>query len=453
MFQNLSQRFGQFVQRCRGLDRITPENIDATLSEVRIALIDADVALGVIDTFIQQVREEALGQAVSTQLLPGQAFIKIVHQKLTQLMGDANSPLQLTTHPSIILIAGLQGSGKTTTTAKLAHWIKREQQKSVLLVSTDTQRPAAIEQLAILAKQINAPCYPSDSTQSPVKIAEDAVNEARRQNIDVVIIDTAGRLHIDQPLMDEVKRLHQAVKPVETLFVVDSMTGQDAANTAKAFHDTLPLTGIILTKTDGDARGGAALSVKYLTGKPIKFIGVGEKIDALESFHPERMASRILDMGDVLSLVEAAERKIDKQKAAALTQKFQQGEGFNFNDFLTQIEEMQKMGGMAGLVAKLPGFNTLPDAAKQRLNDEQFQKARIIIQSMTAKERIFPKLLNQPSRKKRVTQGSGTQIPDLNKLIRQFEQMQKTMKKMRRPGTIKKLMSQMPAGFSPEDLM
>lgn len=455
MFNQLTQKLSGLVHSFRGKTQLTEENIQESLQEVRNALIEADVALSVIDSFLQQVQSKALGQEIITKINPAQAFIKLVYDELTILMGEKNSELNLRTEPpAIILMAGLQGSGKTTTVAKLARYLKENLKKTVLVASADIYRPAAIQQLETLAGQVNVHFHPSHSEQSPITIAKDAIASAKRQLIDVVIIDTAGRLHIDEQMMQEIKALHQAINPIETLFVVDSMTGQDAANTAKAFNDALPLTGVILTKTDGDARGGAALSVRAITGKPIKFLGIGEKIDAIEPFYPDRIASRILDMGDILTLVEEAQRHFDQKESEKLTKKILKGVGFDFDDFLAQIEQMQKMGGINSLVSKLPGMNALPQAAKDKINDKSFIQIKALIQSMTLKERRFPKLIiNSGSRKRRITKGSGTNLQDLNKLLRQFDQMQKMMKKFSKPGAMKKMMSQLPKGFSPEDLM
>lgn len=455
MFNQLTQKLSDVVHRFRGKTQLSEENIQEALQNVRTALLEADVALPVIDSLLQQVSTKALGQTVLQNINPGQAFIKLVYDELTQVMGEKNSELNLRTEPpAVILMAGLQGSGKTTTVAKLARFLKDKFNKKVLVTSADIYRPAAIQQLETLANQIGVYFHPSSQDQSAVTIAKEAIASAKRQLFDVVIVDTAGRLHIDEQMMQEIKTLHQAINPIETLFVVDSMTGQDAAKTAKAFHDALPLTGVILTKTDGDARGGAALSVRFITGKPIKFLGIGEKVDALEPFYPDRVASRILDMGDILTLVEEAQRHFDQKQSEKLTKKILKGAGFDFDDFLAQIEQMQKMGGISSLMAKLPGVNALPQAAKDKINDKSFIQIKAIIQSMTLQERRFPKLvINSGSRKKRITKGSGTQLQDLNKLLRQFEQMQKMMKKFSKPGAMKKMMSQLPKGFSPEDLM
>jgi signal recognition particle subunit SRP54 len=357
MFNSLTERLQTTVRRLRGQAYLNDENIADTLREVRMALLEADVALPVVRGFIEQVRQDAVGREIGKSLNPGQLLVKLVHDRLISLMGSQNAALNLAgAPPVVILMAGLQGSGKTTTSAKLARLIREQTKKSVLLVSADVYRPAAIEQLRVLAGQVGAQFQPSDTSQKPVDIAREAVAEARRRAIDVVIVDTAGRLHIDAQMMAEITAIHAAVNPLETLFVVDSMTGQDAVNTAKAFHEALPLTGVILTKTDGDARGGAALSIREVTGAPIKFLGVGEKINALEAFHPERVASRILGMGDVLSLVEDVQRNVDQEQAARLEDKLRRGKGFDFNDFRDQLRMVQGMGGLGSLLDKLPGI-------------------------------------------------------------------------------------------------
>ena len=440
MFNSLTERLEATVRRLRGQAYLTDENIADALREVRMALLEADVALPVVRGFIEQVRQDAIGREIGKSLNPGQLLVKLVHDRLVTLMGSANAALNLAgAPPVVILMAGLQGSGKTTTTAKLARLL-REQKKSVLLVSADVYRPAAIEQLRVLAGQVGAQFQPSDAGQKPVDIAAEAVAEARRRAIDVVIVDTAGRLHVDEAMMAEIKAIHGAVRPLEMLFVVDSMTGQDAVNTAKAFHEALPLTGVILTKADGDARGGAALSIREVTGAPIKFLGVGEKIGALEPFHPERVASRILGMGDVVSLVEDVQRNIDRDQAARLEDKLRRGKGFDFNDFRDQLKMVQGMGGLGSLLDKLPGMSGInPQAREQLASGKQLGQIEAIINSMTAKERRFPDLING-SRKRRIAAGSGVQIQDVNRLLKQFEQSQKMMKKLGKPGGMKKLM-------------
>lgn len=440
MFQHLSEKLTQTFKNLAGRGSLSEKNIQDALREVRLALLDADVALTVVKTFMEEVTAKALGITVAPGLDPSQAFIKVVKEELTQAMGEAAVPLNLATRPpAVILMAGLQGSGKTTTVAKLGKWLKEKERKSVLVASADIYRPAAIEQLKTLAQQLDLGFYPSDPSQKPVAIAKAALEEAQKQQRDVVLIDTAGRLHIDEAMMAEIKALHQALNPIETLFVVDSMTGQDAANTAKAFNEALPLTGVILTKTDGDARGGAALSIRLITGKPIKFIGTGEKTDALEAFHPDRIASRILGMGDVLSLIETVEAKIDKKEAEKAAKKLSKGQ-FTLQDFLEQMEQMNKMGGIASLVSKLPGLPGLsPEMIQNQLQDKKFAHMKAVILSMTRKERRKPELING-SRKRRIALGSGTEIQDVNRLLKQFEQMQKMMKKMTAPGGLKNMM-------------
>ena len=450
MFDGLSERLGQTVRNLRGVGRLTEENIKDTMREVRMALLEADVALPVVREFTDHVREKALGDTVLKSLTPGQALVKVVNDELTAIMGEANESLNLNvTPPAVILMAGLQGAGKTTTVAKLARWLKEKQKKSVMVVSADVYRPAAIKQLETVAAEVGANFFPSTTEQDPVDIANAAIKEAKIQNNDVLIIDTAGRMHIDDEMMGEIKRLHVAVNPAETLFVVDSMTGQDAANTSKAFNDALPLTGVILTKTDGDARGGAALSTRYITGKPIKFIGVGEKTTALEAFHPERVASRILGMGDVVSLVEDAQSSIDQEKAVKLANKLKKGKGFDLEDFRDQLTQMKNMGGIASLMGKLPGMPNIPKGAMDQVNDKQMLHLEAIISSMTPKERRFPDVI-KGSRKKRIAAGSGMQVQDVNRLLKQFTQMQKMMKKMKGGGMAKMMRSmkgQLPPGM------
>lgn len=449
MFDSLSERLGRTIKNLRGQGRLTEDNVKETLREVRMALLEADVALPVVREFIERLRARAVGNEVLTSLTPGQALVKIVNDELVHVMGDACDELNLNVQPpAVILMAGLQGAGKTTTVAKLSRWLKERAKKSTLVVSCDIYRPAAIEQLKTLAGEVEAEFYPSDPSQDPVEIAKNAIDHARKHYKDVVIVDTAGRLHIDEEMMGEIKRIHAAINPVETLFVVDSMTGQDAANSAKAFNEALPLTGVILTKTDGDARGGAALSIRHITGKPIKFLGVGEKTAALEAFHPDRVASRILGMGDVLSLVEEAEHKVDKKKAARLAKKLKKGKGFDLVDFRDQLQQMSSMGGVASLMEKLPGMSNLPQAAKSQVNDKEMGKLVAIINSMTPKERTFPAVI-KGSRKKRIAAGSGTQIQDVNKLLKQFTQMQKMMKKMAKGGMAKMLRGMKGGGMPP----
>ncbi len=434
MFDQLTQRLSQSISKLRGQGRLSEDSIKETLREVRIALLEADVALPVVQAFIGQVKEQALGQQVLKSLKPGQALVKIVHDELVRIMGEKNEELDLKANPPVVvMLAGLQGSGKTTTTAKLARHLKEETNKKVMVVSCDVYRPAAIEQLETLAGQVDVLFHPSSVTDTPVDIALQAVAAAKRQFADVLLLDTAGRLHVDAAMMEEIRQLHAAVEPHETLFVVDSMTGQDAANTARSFNDELALTGVILTKTDGDARGGAALSVREVTGKPIKFVGTGEKIDELQPFHPERVASRILGMGDVLSLVEDAQRHVDQEKAEKLARKIKRGRGFNLDDFRSQLEQMQNMGGLGNLVDKLPGMAELPDQVKGRVNDKQTTYMVAIINSMTPQERRFPDVI-RGSRKRRIAAGSGTKIQDINRMLKQFSQMQRMMKKFGKGG-------------------
>jgi signal recognition particle subunit SRP54 len=432
MFDNLSERLTQTFKKIRGQGRLTENNIQDTLREVRMALLEADVALPVVKAFIDRVKERALGREVQSSLTPGQAFVKIVYQELIEVMGGASQGLDLATQPpAVILMAGLQGSGKTTTVAKLARWLKERQQKKVAVVSTDVYRPAAIDQLKILAEEVGVEFLPSSPEEDPVAIAKRAVDQTKKRLLDVLVIDTAGRLHIDNAMMAEIQAIHAAIHPIETLFVVDSMTGQDAVNTAKAFHEALPLTGVVLTKADGDARGGAALSIRYVTGKPIKFIGVGEKTDALELFHPDRIASRILGMGDVLSLIEEVERKIDRKKAEKLVNKLQKGKGFDLEDLRDQLIQLNRMGGISKLLDKLPGMGELPKTVKQSIDDREIDRQIAIINSMTPHERRFPAVINN-SRKRRIASGSGVQIQDVNRLLKQYAQMEKMMKKMKK---------------------
>src|SRR5690554_6471419 len=440
MFDNLSERLSQTLRHVTGKAKLTEDNIKDTLREVRMALLEADVALPVVKDFVNAVRDRAVGTEVSRSLSPGQAFLKIVQAELETMMGAANEELSLNaTPPAVVLMAGLQGAGKTTTVAKLAKHLKERKKKSVMVVSADVYRPAAIKQLETLAGEVDAVFFPSDISQKPVDIAQAAIKEAKLKFIDVVLVDTAGRLAIDDDMMAEIGALHKAVNPVETLFVVDAMTGQDAANTAKAFNEALPLTGVVLTKVDGDARGGAALSVRHITGKPIKFLGVGEKSDALEPFYPDRVASRILGMGDVLSLIEEAERKLDKQKAEKLTKKIKKGKGFDLEDFRDQLQQMKNMGGIGGLLDKLPGMGQMAQMAQAQVNDKSVGQMEAIICSMTPKERRYPDVINN-SRKRRIAAGSGTQIQDVNRLLKQHKQMSKMMKKFGKKGGMANMM-------------
>ncbi len=439
MFENLTDRLSRTLQNLRGQGRITEDNVKDTLREIRMALLEADVALPVVRAFVEQVKDKALGEEVTKSLTPGQVLVKIVNDELVKVMGEANEGLDLAAQPpAVIMMAGLQGSGKTTSVGKLARFLKEREKKKVMVVSCDVYRPAAIDQLQTVAAEVGAEFFPSRGDQQPVDIARAALSQAKKSFADVLIVDTAGRLHVDADMMAEIKALHTAIDPVETLFVVDAMTGQDAANTAKAFDEALPLTGVILTKTDGDARGGAALSIRHITGKPIKFLGVGEKSTALEPFHPDRVASRILGMGDVLSLVEEVGRKVDQKEAEKLAKKVMKGQGFTLQDFKDQIEQMNKLGGMGALMDKLPGMGQVPDAVKAQAGDKEMGKLIAIINSMTPQERAFPAVI-KGSRKRRIAQGSGTQVQDVNKLLKQFTQMQKMMKKMKGGGMAKML--------------
>ena len=434
MFESLTERLSGTINRLRGRGRLTESNITEAMREVRIALLEADVALPVVQALIQRIKVRALGQEVMKSLTPGQQLVKVVRDELTNVMGAQASELNLNVPaPAVILMAGLQGAGKTTTVGKLAKHLKEKRKKKVMVVSADVYRPAAIEQLKTLAGQTGAEFFPSDVSQKPEAIVRAAIDAAKKSFADVLIVDTAGRLAIDEAMMAEIKVLHAAVNPVETLFVVDSMTGQDAANTAKAFSEALPLTGVVLTKTDGDARGGAALSVRYITGKPIKFIGVGEKPDGLDVFHPDRLASRILDMGDVLSLVEQVEAGVDKDKAAKLAEKVAKGKKFDLNDMRDQLEQMQNMGGLSGLMNKLPGMGQIPDSVKNQVTGKEIPRQIAIINSMTMKERRNPALLNG-SRRARVARGSGMPPADVNRLLKQYQQMEKMMGKLGRGG-------------------
>ncbi len=445
MFDNLSQRLSHVVKRLRGEARLTDDNIQDALREVRLALLEADVALPVVKEFVAAVKDKAVGEEVIGSLTPGQALIGVVHRELAALMGGAAVPLDFAVQPpAVILLAGLQGAGKTTTAAKLAHLL-RGQKKKVLLVSADVYRPAAIEQLAVLGKEVGADVFPSTSGEKPVAIAQGALDWAKRHYHDVLIVDTAGRLAIDEVMMREITELHAAVKPVETLFVVDAMQGQDAVNTARAFRDALPLTGVILTKLDGDARGGAALSVRHVTGAPIKFAGVSEKIDGLEPFHPERMASRILGMGDVLSLIEGAQKNLDVEEAQKFAKKMKSGKGFDLDDYKAQIAQMRKMGGLSAMLDKMPA--ELARAA-QGTNVDERKIARVegIINSMTPGERAKPEIL-KASRKRRIASGAGVSVQEVNQLLNQFEQAQKMMKMMAKGGMQKMLRGM--KGFMP----
>ena len=434
MFENLSERLSDSLKKISGKASLSEANIKDTLREVRMALLEADVALPVVKDFVEQIKQRALGQEVNRSLNPGQQFLKIVQAELEKVMGEENESLNLAAQPpAVILMAGLQGAGKTTSVAKLSRHLQEREKKKVMVVSADVYRPAAIEQLKTLAAEVGAEFFPSETSEKPVDIVNRAIDSAKKKFVDVLIVDTAGRLHIDGEMMTEIKQVQSAANPVETLFVIDSMIGQDAVNTAKAFNEALPLTGIILTKVDGDTRGGAALSVRHVTGKPIKFLGVGEKTDALEPFHPERIASRILGMGDVMSLIEDVERKVDKKKAEKFAKKIAKGKGFDLEDLRDQLQQMNNLGGMAGMMDKLPGMGNMAHMAQQQDVTGQFGKMEVIISSMTVKERRNPDILNG-SRKRRITQGSGTTIQDLNRLLKQHKQMGKMMKKMKGKG-------------------
>jgi signal recognition particle subunit SRP54 len=447
MYSQLGDRLKTTFKRLTGRGRLTEDNIGEALREVRIALLEADVALPVVRSFLERVREKAMGEAVLESLSPGQAVIKVVHDELVALMGAQNEELNLATSPpAVILLAGLQGAGKTTTAAKLARFLREREKKQVLLCSVDVYRPAAIEQLAQLAEQTGAD-FLSEGVE-PVAIAQHALSQARIRSDDVVIIDTAGRLHVDDEMMTELKALHATVDPVETLFVVDSMTGQDAVTSAGAFNDALGLTGVILTKTDGDARGGAALSVREVTGKPIKFLGIGEDSSALEPFHPERVASRILGMGDVVGLVEEVQRSVDQEKAQKISQKLKKGKGFDLEDFRDQLFEVEKMGGLGSLMDKIPGMSAVPKAARAQMGGGETGRLIAMINSMTPGERAFPAVI-KGSRKRRIAAGSGTQVQEVNRLLKQFTQMQKMMKKMKGKGGMAKLMGQLKGGGFP----
>jgi len=430
MFESLTQRLSSTLQNLRGRGRLSEDNIKESLREVRIALLEADVALPVVMALIESIKARAIGQDVMASLTPGQALIKIVHDEMAAVMGSQASDLNLNVPaPAVILMAGLQGAGKTTTVGKLAKFLKEKRKKKVMVVSCDVYRPAAIQQLETLAKQSGAIFFASNANQKPEEIARAAIDDARKSFVDVLIVDTAGRLAIDEAMMQEIKALHAAISPVETLFVVDAMTGQDAANTAKAFADALPLTGVVLTKTDGDARGGAALSVRHITGQAIKFVGVGEKLDGLDVFHPDRAASRILDMGDVLSLVEQVQSQVDQQKAQKFAEKVAKGKKFDLNDMRDQLEQMQNMGGLSGLMDKLPGMSQVPDHVKSQVTGKEVPRMVAIINSMTKKERRNPALLNG-SRRARIAKGSGTTPADVNKMLKQFQQMESMMSKL-----------------------
>jgi signal recognition particle subunit SRP54 len=450
MFETLSDRLGKTLRDVRGVGRLTEDNIRDALRDVRRALLEADVALPVIKEFVDHVRTRALGVEVTKSLTPGQALVKIVHEELIAVLGATSAPLNLKTQPpAVILLAGLQGSGKTTTAAKLARWLRERENKQVMVVSTDVYRPAAMEQLERLAGEVSVD-YFAPASDDPVTIASAARAAAEKRFRDVLLVDTAGRLHIDATLMDEVKRLEATLKPIETLFVVDCMAGQDAAKAAAAFGEALPLTGTVLTKADGDARGGAALSVAHITGRPIKFMGMGEKTAALEVFHPDRVASRILGMGDVLSLVEEAEQKVDRQQAEKLARKLKKG-GFDLEDFREQLAQMLNMGGLSALLDKLPGAAGMPAGVRDQVNDKELRRQIAIINSMTPRERRRPAIING-SRRRRIAAGSGNEVQHVNRLLKQFTQMQKMMKKASRGGMakmMKRMKGRMPPGMMP----
>ncbi|MCP5171355.1 MAG: signal recognition particle protein [Pseudomonadales bacterium] len=450
LFENLTDRLSHSLKKISGKAHLTEDNIKDALRDVRMALLEADVALPVVKRFIDQVKQAAVGQEVNRSLNPGQQFIKVVQKELERMMGASNEALNLAAQPpAVILMAGLQGAGKTTSVAKLAKHLKEKHNKKVMAVSADVYRPAAIKQLETLSGEVGMTFFPSSADQKPVDIVNNALAAAKTGFMDVLLVDTAGRLHIDEDLMSEIRQIHEALNPVETLFVIDAMIGQDAVNTAKAFNDSLPLTGVILTKVDGDTRGGAALSVREVTGKPIKFLGVGEKTDALEPFHPDRIASRILGMGDVLSLIEEVEEKVDRQKAEKLARKVVKGQKFDLEDLREQLQQMKNLGGMSGLLDKLPGMGNVAQMAQQANMSSQFGRMETIIDSMTAAERRNPDILNG-SRKRRITNGSGTTIQDLNRLLKQHKQMGKMMKKMKGKGMQKMLRGMggnMPGGF------
>ncbi len=450
MFDNLTDRLSKSIQKIRGQANLSEDNVKEALREVRVALLEADVALPVVKSFIDDVKERALGKEVMTSLKPAQVMVKVVQEELIKVLGEATEGINFNAQPPVvILMAGLQGAGKTTTTGKLAKYLKDRENKKVMVVSADVYRPAAIEQLQTVAEQVGATWFPSSVIDDPITIGMTALQAAKKGYFDVLIVDTAGRLAVDEAMMKEIKSLQNSISPTETLFVVDAMTGQDAANTAKAFADALDLTGVVLTKVDGDARGGAALSVKTITGKPIKFQGVGEKMEALEPFHPDRIASSILGMGDVLSLVEEVERKIDKKKAEKLAKKVATGNKFTLEDFQDQLLQMQNMGGMSSMLDKLPGMSNLPDMVKNQVNDKSTGRMLAVISSMTIKEKRYPQLI-KGSRKRRIANGSGTTIQDVSKLLKQYSQMQKMMRKFKGKGMMKmmqKLGGKMPGGM------
>jgi signal recognition particle subunit SRP54 len=449
MFDNLSERLSRAVRDLTGKGRLSDDNIKDTLREVRLALLEADVALPVVKSFIERIRERAIGEDVGKSLTPGQALIKIIHRELVEVLGRETVPLALRAQPPVVIfLAGLQGAGKTTTAAKLARRLREKEKKRVMLVSVDVHRPAAILQLQRLAEEVDVMWSPSDANTAPETIVTRALEDARRRQAEVLIVDTAGRLHVDESMMSEAVAVHRAASPHETLFVIDSMAGQDAVNAARVFADRLPLSGVILTKADGDAKGGVALSVSEVTGQPIRFLGIGEKTEALEVFHPDRMASRILGMGDVLSLVEEIEGRVDRDTADRLAKKLKKGRGFDLSDLKGQLEQMLGMGGIGAMLEKLPlPGNINPAALKDSANEHQLRRQVAIINSMTPAERRFPRTING-SRKKRIARGSGQQIQDVNRLLKQHMQMEKMMKKMSRGG-MKNMMRSLPGGRLP----
>ena len=452
MFENLSTRLGKVLDAIRGQGRLTEEQVNAAARELRMALLEADVALPVVKEFIDRLKTRALGAEITQSLTPGQQFLRVVQQELTQTLGGTAEPLNLRAQPpAVILMAGLQGSGKTTTTGKLALWLKEREKKNVIVVSADVYRPAAIEQLRIVAANVGVEWFPSEVGQSPIAIVEAALAHARKAYADVLIVDTAGRTTVDETMMKEIAALHAALNPVETLFVVDSMTGQDAAKTARAFADVLPLTGVVLTKVDGDSRGGAALSVRQVTGRPIKFMGMGEKSDKLEIFHPDRIATRILGQGDMLSLIEETARKVDQDKALKFAEKLKKNKGFDLEDFREQMAQMQNMGSMESLLDKLPGGAQMKAQIAQANPEKQIKRSVAIISSMTRQERKFPDLI-KASRKRRIAAGAGVEVQAVNQLMRQFETTRDMMKKMSGGGMMKMmrgLAGKMPPGMLP----
>ncbi|MGQ0587393.1 MAG: signal recognition particle protein [Gammaproteobacteria bacterium] len=451
MFDSLSRRLSAALDALRGQGRLTEDQIKGAARDLRMALLEADVALPVVRDFVDKVRTRALGTEVTQSLTPGQAFLRLVHQELTAALGGASESLNLrAVPPAVVLMCGLQGSGKTTTTGKLALRLREVEKKNVVVASADVYRPAAIEQLKTVAAQAGVEWFPSQAGEAPLAIAVAALAHARKRFADVLLLDTAGRTTVDEAMMQEIAALHRAVKPVETLFVVDAMTGQDAANVAKAFADRVPLTGVILTKADGDARGGAALSVRAVTGAPVKFLGTGEKLDKLEAFHPDRIAARILGEGDMLSLIEETVQKVDRDKAEKFAEKLKKTRGsFDLEDFREQLAQMQSMGGIASMLERLPGAAQLQDRLKQANPEKDVKRSIAIINSMTRKERRFPDHL-KASHRRRIAAGSGTQVQDVNKLMRQFEQARDMMKKVAGGGMAKLMRGfsgRLPPGF------